>query len=139
MPQSLRSSPASSSSHLSSTMSSRSSILINCHVVEQQFSANPELDPLVVCRVLADHKQHMPWSDPELGRGRIDLLLSGGDTNRCHVGPVVFSHDKALKFTKTLFSCSIGRAVPSQGSLATVVKVSKPASTWSCKGIIQHN
>ena len=128
-PPSLHSSPASSSSHPSSTMSPRSSILVRCYVVEQQFSANPELDPLVVRRVLADHKQHKPWSDPELGRGRIDLLLSGGDTNRCHVGPVVFSHDKALKFTKTLFGWSIGGAVPSQGSLATVAKVSKTVET----------
>ena len=126
---SLRSSPASSSSHPMSTMSSQSSILIRCYDVEQQFSANPELDNLVVRLILADHKQHKPWSDPELGRGRIDLLLSGGESSCCHVGPVVFSHDKALKFTKTLFGWSIGGAVPSQGSLATVAKVSKPVET----------
>ena len=86
-----------------SSLSYPSPVSMHCYVIDKPFHVNTSLDSTDICQLMADRALE-PLADPALSRPpKVELLLCGGDSHQCYIGPDFYCGDRSLKFVRTLF------------------------------------
>ena len=110
----------SSSLHDSSSLRDSSTVSVICYVVEHSLTVNAGIDVEIIRKVMVDSNV-TPWADPKFGRPtRIDILLSGKDTNRTYSGSDFYSSGRELRFVQTCFGWTVGGGLPASSQPQSV-------------------